>query len=93
MSRDGTWQDPEPHPGGEAFVPRALGLEIAKLAAELRAARLTIAAIVTQHGESLGDGRYRLVVDPAHLETAEARQLAVITEPNSGAMLLRVRPL
>lgn len=52
-----------------------------------------IAAIVTQHGEQLGDGRYRLAVDPAHLETAEARKLSVILEPNSGAILLRVVPL
>jgi hypothetical protein len=52
-----------------------------------------IAAIVTQHGEQLGDGRWRLSVDPSHLDTAEARRLTVIVDPNSGAMLLRVVPL
>lgn len=88
---------PEAHPGGEAFIPRPSVTERtkewARLVGELREARLTLAAIVTQHGEALGDGRYRLAVAPEHLETAKARRLTVVTEPNSGAMLLRVRPL
>lgn len=54
---------------------------------------LLIAAIVTQYGDALGGGRYDLSVDPDHLETATARRLSVIVDPNSGAALLRVRPL
>ena len=73
-------------PYGQRIEPR-------RLQRELRERELLLAAIVTQYGDALGGGRYDISVDPAHLETADARRLTLIVDPNSGAALLRVRPL
>lgn len=82
MSQDGVWVEP-------GDVPAVVS-EVERLSRALRDAHLLVAAIVTQHGEALGNGRYRMPVDPAHLETAEVRRLSVHLDPMSGAVLVRV---
>lgn len=88
MSRDGSWTDPL-----ERY--KALRAHADELEQRAEQAETIVAALVRKYGEQvLRDYSWRVGLTEAELLEPERGLLRIMTDPNSGAMLLRYeRPM